>query len=341
MTDKDWAQLDMNAETGLTVVPITLNCVKVEESNFSATIRVVTRFYCPNLSEIPVYETVGDRNYYDPNDLIDFLPNQALEIQNAIELEQVITKFYGLENPRIALVFRVHGTDENEVVSEMVFRGKFKHVFDLREFPFDQQELAIVFRIWRKTEADFRRAWVVDALPRETVDKQMLALPDYAVRSYDVALDDNPVEATLSIKIIRRPWFYTISTTISLVVIIVLALTTFSLDLTARGDRIGITGSLLLATIAVKFVVASDVPRVSYMTKLDLEILSVFVFMLIVAVIHSFVGLLISPSVGFQAAAVAAGIVFLLMLIRPIRHWRKRVRQRKSDFLFVPKFPGS
>lgn len=320
-------------ETEISVWPITFNDVDVSNSKFNATFRLVLRFNCPSLQTIKPFKKVDNRTYYDPSDLLDYLPGQALEIQNSIEHEIRQTRFYGYDRNDTCLVFHIEGRPKHELTAEIVYKGVFKYLFDLRAFPFDEQELLIIMKIWRKTEADYTRTYIACLERQVDIKKDMLQLPDYSIRTHEMKVDGNPCDAVYSVKIKRRPWFYTISTTISLFVILFLALLTFSLGIDERGDRLTITSSLLLATIAVKFVVASDIPRVPYFTMLDREIILVFAYLLAIATIHSFVETPIDNYHGTVLAGVLMACVSLLMIIRPLRHWIKRRRQRKVDLL--------
>jgi hypothetical protein len=57
------------------------------------------------------------------------------------------------------------------------------------------------------------------------------------------------------------------------------------------GDRLSVTLTLLLTAVAYKFIVASSLPQVSYLTKLDIHVLLCFGFLVLIAcenVVHPY-----------------------------------------------------
>ncbi len=50
------------------------------------------------------------------------------------------------------------------------------------------------------------------------------------------------------------------------------------------ADRLGITLTLILTAVAYKFIVASSLPQVSYLTKLDIHVLLCFAFLIVNAI---------------------------------------------------------
>lgn len=71
--------------------------------------------------------------------------------------------------------------------------------------------------------------------------------------------------------------FYFTASTINLAIIIVLTLATFELNKEDVTDSFNTTITLLLAAVAVKFVVSNDIPRVTYLTSADKETIATLV----------------------------------------------------------------
>ena len=330
------------AELGISmeVRPIALSTIDVSNSKFGAFYRIILRFQAePDCLDIQSFKVVADRTYYDPELFADYLPFSAVDIPNALELEETPTFFYGEDNPKRYLLFREDGQPADWFTAEIKIKGHFKHLFDLRRFPFDEQKLRVRHVIFRNNQADFRRRWSAMISDSENIDKEMLALSDYAIRYATVeTVLEEPMTVDMLINISRRPWFYTIKSTVSLVIIVFLALLTFRLPIEAMPDRLAIVGSLVIATIAIKFVTAADVPRVPYTTRIDRETLATLFFLFICSAIHGAIGIESANHWGSIVAFVIGGALISFFLIRPIKHsWRRR-RQRRTDPLFVPPF---
>lgn len=327
-------------EISLEVQPIALYKIDLSNSEFGAFYRLILRFQTdPGCRDIQYFKIVGDRTYYDPELFVDHLPFAAVDFPNSLELEQVPTFFYGETSPQKYLLFREQRQAENFFTAELKFKGQFKHIFDLRSFPFDEQKLLVRIVVYRKNAPDFRRIWSARISDNEKIDNEMLALTDYAIRHASVDIRrNNPLTLDIWTQISRRPWFYTIKSTISLVIIIALGLLTFLLPFSAVPGRLAIVGSLVIATIAIQFVIAADVPRVPYTTHVDREVLATLCFLLLCSGLHGAVGIDIIDEWSAIVALSVGGFLSALFLIRPIRHWCRRRKLRKIDPLFTPPF---
>lgn len=255
---------------------------------FGASLRLVYKFHHPSLSALPQFSSAADRTYYTKVDLSEYLPGQALEVRNAIDWKKRETRFYDGE-PAEELIF--HTTkdgplDDGIVTAEVVIEGTFRHTFDLHAFPFDVQHLPVVLRHWRKSKADYAREWQLIDTSTYAHDESMLKFSDWDLDLHGLSSQlthGPPVDLSFLIPMQRKPWWYTITVSFTLLIILGFALTGMFTDPTDVHSRLGLASSLVLAAVAVKFVVAADLPRVPYLTALDVEYALVLFYLLCIS----------------------------------------------------------
>jgi hypothetical protein len=301
---------------------IALMDVIPSESKFSAKFRLVYKFRNPNLSNISPVFSAGERNYYDQTQVEEHLPGQSVELQNALEY-RILQPSIGDTN-NIGLIFSDAECEKDELKLEVIYQGVFKHLFELNKFPFDEQTLKIRCVFWRKTQADFSRNFKEFEINKTAFDKKMCDQPDYSFINTKTDISGEPCVGHLTIKLLRKPWYYTISTTLSLWFILSLALATFLMPTTHLTDRASDTITLLLTVIAVKFVIASDVPKVPYFTSIDIEVYLSFIFLLFVTYAHTQVSSSESNLLYGQISLSIYVVIMLAMVISPIRFLLRR-----------------
>ncbi|MBJ3761990.1 hypothetical protein ILP92_04420 [Maribius pontilimi] len=307
MTDSDNGEVSQNSapqtdhhHTELGAWLISLHSVNVEESSFGAKVRLIFRFNVDVQNLPEPFKTAGNRTYYRPSDMAEHLPGQAIEIINRLTGGIVPTNFYAGQ-PEKGLLFHEAGQSEGALVLEQVYEERFKQVFDLRKFPYEADELTIDFVLWCANEADFQRDWSVSSAKNQSPGGDRLDLPDFNVGEFGLDRDsmgsaEKNVRCNYKVLIKRRPWYYFISSTLSMAIIMLFSVVTFGISGEDNGSALGIVGSLLLATIAVRFVISQDTPRVPYMTCIDKEALATFLFLLFVAFLHTeFNSFLVGP----------------------------------------------
>lgn len=300
---------------------ISLSDVTPSESKFNAKFRLVYKFNSPNLkNKKPVFEA-GGRKYYEQSQVEDFLPGQSVELQNAIEYSIVPPSIGNKEN--LGLIFSDPECQPDELKLEVVYKGTFKHLFELKKFPYDRQKLTIKCIFWRKTEADFQRSFKEFEVNEATFDKLMFDQPDYSFVGIATELSGEPCKGTLSIELKRKPWYYTISATLSLWFILTLALATYLTPLNDMGDKFSDTITLLLTIVAVKFVISSDVPKVPYFTNIDIEIFLSFFFLLFVTFSHTQIISISTNIFYFKISVAIYACIIFVMLLSPIRYLLK------------------
>lgn len=156
--------------------------------------------------------------------------------------------------------------------------GPFSQRLAIREFPFDTQHFEI-------------RVASSDAGPEEiefTADPEVslvlapgFSLPDWEIT--EAKLDFSPYEPTgsrkgaasfaLILNAKRYGSYYVLMIVVPLVLIVAMSFLVFWIDPKQSGTQIGVSTTSMLTLIAFRFAVSSDIPKVPYLTRMDVFIL--------------------------------------------------------------------
>lgn len=181
-------------------------------------------------------------------------------------------------------------------------KGSFGEEFELHEFPFDVQDLSIVVSLLQSHE------WVAlepnEEFPSTYIQSNFQLGNIYGIVFKDIVLVDIRQSSAsesasgliyprvgFTVVLQRKPWYYVTNVAMPMMVITYLAFLSFAKtqDDTKVDvpDRLSITLTLLLTAVAYKFVVASLLPQVSYLTQLDQYISVCFAIMVVVASVNT------------------------------------------------------
>ena len=170
---------------------------------------------------------------------------------------------------------------DGKVIYRQKLWGRFSQPLDLREFPFDQQELSIHVVAAGLLEGDAKMVpLVIDDGPTCTIASSF-SLPDFDVLSFDASNKPYvPRESQsgvagfeMRIKIARQVTFYVLKIVIPLSLIVMMSWLPRWIDPEQTGTNIGISTSAFLTLVAYLFAVTVLLPRVSYVTRIDRFIL--------------------------------------------------------------------
>ena len=129
-----------------------------------------------------------------------------------------------------------------------------------------------------------------------------------------------------------------------------LTFTSFAVGADSIGDRIQITLTLLLTSVAFKYYVQQFVPTVSYLTLMDKYILSCMIFQFSMAAVHNSVAGLISSKNSlryFEWVCFGAGLfVFLVInvvfgIISVVYMMQTRKLMRSDKEIYKKTNPGN
>lgn len=193
--------------------------------------------------------------------------------------------------------------------SETRYAGTFSSRMDLEDFPFDEQILSLdlesqneradkmvfFFRPNKGAAVDVRGRKVT--VPKETVLGNEIHMPEWTITGADVS-ERTQVYYTgtqpyshlrFELKIARRVGYYVWKIMAVLVMIVALSWGVFLIDPGDIGNRMAVSITLLLAAVAFGYVTGSLIPRVSYLTLLDVYVLGCYVLLFLAPVESLFV----------------------------------------------------
>jgi hypothetical protein len=196
-------------------------------------------------------------------------------------------------NPRVLLANRqglvskslpdvVHVKADGTVTYYQRYTGRLSQPLRLSDFPMDTHSFTIQFTAtgYEADELTFSPAPVNRKGLKLKVEggamADRLSLPDWKVLSYDTTTEAfNPIEgansAGFAFEFIARRYvaYYLWQVLLPLGVIVIMSWAAFWVDPANVGVRLGVASSSILTLIAHRFVLASLLPRLPYMTRMD------------------------------------------------------------------------
>jgi hypothetical protein len=182
---------------------------------------------------------------------------------------------------------------------KMRMKAVFNEQMEVHAFPFDIQPMTIGLTFNGCTS---RVALEVNNYyPSIFFAKQFQSSAVYDVVYDDLVLtevrDSNPSESSagyvyprcsFSTYFARRPMYYMSNVVMPMTLLTLLGPLSNSIEadgaLMGTADRLGVSLTLLLTAVAYKFIVATSLPQVSYLTALDVQVLLCFAFLVLSAI---------------------------------------------------------
>ena len=178
---------------------------------------------------------------------------------------------------------------------EKRMQGKFKQIFDLVKFPYDVHTLRIRLRLNNYIDNKvLKRYFVVGSDENEdaTKIKPNVQVPEWRLYapSHNCLRDDKDKPLyEVYITINRRHGYYTKNVIVMMGCMCTLCLGSFVVDHTEYADRTSIVLTLLLTVIAFKFVVGEALPKIPYLTLLDIYMNTAVAFLLVVFILQTII----------------------------------------------------
>jgi len=167
---------------------------------------------------------------------------------------------------------------------------------ELQHFPYDVQKLTISLRIDSKTDLARKRRFrelCPGGATNVKIHKSVHLTEWHLYSPCAVAgLDEGskPVfDAFLAVR--RKHEFYTSNVTIIGGALATLGMTAFVIEIEDFADRSSVVLTLLLTTVAFKFVISQDLPKVPYFTILDTYMYVAIFFLMGIAMQNAFIAL--------------------------------------------------
>ncbi|XP_013383172.1 gamma-aminobutyric acid receptor subunit pi [Lingula anatina] len=216
------------------------------------------------------------------------------------------------------------------VILGIRINATFKENLELFDFPLDYQNLTLrLMSDWPNTELEFEKSMTnIDKIRTDNFSaRQQWVLKCY-VNSQKITYNssDNHVSWDQSVypmyesgvQVTRRAGFYFWNVFLVLFCIMLLTFASFTVNRASPNDRLGVTLTLLLTSVAFKFIVTSSLPAVSYLTFLDLFVIGCLVIQFLIAGENAIVALLQADSAltfDIASAAIIGGCTIAFQVI--------------------------
>jgi len=220
---------------------------------------------------------IDKRTIGKENEELDWskLFNPKISIQNALELNSVYN------NKRLL------DSETGSIQETARYQGTLYQHLDLNRFPFDFQDLKIAVRSGQPV-TNMR---LEDHSTRTNTMDNFL-IPDWTVHHFSSVLEDTDVSTSgsaksysmmnISVRIQRKFGYYIWNIALVNFLIVTSSWVSFAMEEADLGDKMQVNITLLLTAVALKFVVASSLPKVSYLTVLDKYIVVSFLYLALV-----------------------------------------------------------
>jgi hypothetical protein len=155
--------------------------------------------------------------------------------------------------------------------------GQFSQTLDYSDFPIDRQEfiIRIVSAGYSPDEIEF----TIDSAMQSVISSE-LTIMDWSIlglnnesKPYSVAPGTSPI-ASLDFKILaeRKGVYYLLNFILPLIVIIFMSMSVFWLHPKFTNPQISIAVTSMLTLIAYRFMIAGSLPKIPYLTRMDIFI---------------------------------------------------------------------
>jgi len=194
-----------------------------------------------------------------------------------------------------------HFRKGGEVVYHCYITGVFKEVLKLNNFPFDYQNLTMTL----SAKCDAKVAmFMKDPLKEDNIRTDNFYAPqEWKLCSHVLTESKKSEEKTgassnrypqyeIRMSVRRQYRFYIYNAFLVIFLITALTFASFTVEADLPGDRVQISLTLLLTSVAFKYYVQQFVPTVSYFTLIDKYILYCMVFQFFMTVHNMIAGLI-------------------------------------------------
>jgi hypothetical protein len=200
-------------------------------------------------------------------------------------LDQIWTPRVAIANETSSVSRKLPDSVEVEpdgtVISRQRYVGSFTQSLRLQSFPFDRQAFHIQFVAirYRPNEVAFvpDENWIRDGLQQAAGISPSITLPDWTVEKWDakacvyaltpgLQYSGYAFEFTAS----RNVQYYILKVILPLVLIVMMSWSVFWTDPTNSNMQLSIAATSMLTLIAYRYAVDSQLPRLPYMTRIDL-----------------------------------------------------------------------
>lgn len=175
------------------------------------------------------------------------------------------------------------GPDDEPVLSwSCKCRGTFREQFELGLFPFDAQDLHLTISTQHE-HVELHEDCYDDV--KSKLREEYTMLPEFNVHSPPrlEARKEKALGKFATLDIVfnaqRRYTFHIWNVFLPVFLLTAMQFSVFAVEVADVADRLGVTLTLVLASVAYKYVVSEKLPNISYLTMCDFYVLGSFMFM--------------------------------------------------------------
>jgi hypothetical protein len=178
------------------------------------------------------------------------------------------------------------------------FVGPFSQPLNLNKFPFDTQTFRLHLISPGNTSSDVEfvrnQNWIDAGIPMAAGIAKNISLPDWKIESYRtdsapyvVAVGADVAGFAFDFVAKRDSGYYVWKVILPLLLIVMMSWSVFWIDPSSAGTQIAVATTSMLTLIAYRFAIDSQVPKVSYLTKMDQFIVvgTVLIFLTLMQVV--------------------------------------------------------
>jgi hypothetical protein len=170
---------------------------------------------------------------------------------------------------------------EGEVVYRQKVWARFSQPFDLHDFPLDKQKLTIHYATAGILEGEVEMIPLIKEAGRRSGISDKFSLPDFEILSWTATPKPyRPFPGELGvagfqmeIEVKRRLIYFIAKMIIPLCLIVIISWVPLWTDPRQIGSNLAIAATSFLTLVAYLFAIAVLLPRVSYLTRMDIFII--------------------------------------------------------------------
>src|SRR4029077_7934977 len=217
-------------------------------------------------------------------------------------LDQIWTPRVGIANEMTSVVRKLPESAEPEPDGTVLYRqryvGSFTQPLRLQSFPFDRQDFGIQFVAirYQPNEVAFvpDENWIHDGLQKAAGISPSVTLADWTVEKWDAKAGAYALTPRMQYSgyvfeftARRNVEYYILKVILPLVLIVMMSWSVFWTEPTNSNTQFSIAVTSMLTLIAYRFAVDTQLPRLPYMTRLDVFFLvsTLLVFLSLIEVL--------------------------------------------------------
>jgi hypothetical protein len=235
-----------------------------------------------------------DGEVIDPA-VVDASNFPVIEFENANDYQpKYVTHYFLASKPSTEMRNFLYTRDDKTlpwVKQDSRYTGTFRTVLPLRNFPFDVQQINLNIETSNLDDTTFRfvvspNSSFASKLGNTMQEWDVVASITTATDIYYDTWSQYYSRGRFGLELRRLSGYYVTKIVVGLAFLVLLEMATFAIE-PSGSDRITGSITVFLAMVAYLFVVSSDVPKISYNTRLDDYIFLCMVIVTIATIYHA------------------------------------------------------